>query len=92
MKACHYNDSITGGCDFNDDTFEDRCYFNVDNFEDCYLIEGHEEEGYLNGGQGVYETPGAILEASTTSSWQKVWSELGIKAYYEVTSPTTCPS
>ena len=59
--------------------------FNGDNIEDCHCTDGHQEEqGCLNHGQGVYKTPGAILEASTTSSWQKVWSELGIKAYYRL--------
>ena len=80
-------------CDLNDDTFKDRCYYNVDTFEVCHCTDGHQEDTHcLNYGQGVYETLGAILEASTSSTWQKVWSELGIKAYYEVTAPTTCPS
>ena len=46
-------------------TFEEASNFKVDNFEDCYFTDGHEEYGYLNDGQGVYETPGAYQEAST---------------------------
>ena len=65
MSAC--NDGNAGGSDFSNDTFENRWYFNVDNFEDCYCTDGHKEYGYLNDGLGVYETPGAYQEASTTS-------------------------
>ena len=69
-----------------------KVYFNIDTFEyRFHFTDGHQEDNCLNDGQGVYETPGAYLEASTTYRWKKVWSELGIKAYHEVTAPTTCP-
>ena len=55
-KACYYYDGNTGGSDFNGD-----------NFEDCHIIDGHKEGDYFNNGQGVYETLGAYIEASTTS-------------------------
>ena len=30
--------------------------FRDDTFEDCYCTDGHEEDDYLNNGQGVNET------------------------------------
>ena len=64
--SSNFNNSYWEDFYYNIDTFEDRCYFNVDNFEDCYCTDGHEEDSYLNDGQGVYETPGAYLEAPIT--------------------------
>ena len=43
VSAC--NDGKAGGSNFIDD-----------NFEDCYCTDGHEEDDYLNDGQGVNET------------------------------------
>ena len=36
-------------------------------FEDCYCTDGHQEDDYLNHGQGVIKTLGAHKEASTTN-------------------------
>ena len=68
----YYKEGIAGGRNFNDG-----------NEEDCYYTYVHEKDKfvcYLNDGQGVYETPGAYQEASTTNRWQEVWSKFEFKA------------